>query len=280
MKKTAQDKITEKLIELMESGTNPWQKTWKAIKDGSIPHNFATGRNYNGSNQILLSCSPFSTSGWLTYKQAKALGGNVIKGEKGTPIVFWSKIEREKDGEKEIAWFLKSFTVFNVDQCENLDSTKAGTLDEIEESLPHSLLCDYLKRESVSLSHGGNRACYMPSFDRIQMPHEQAFDTSEHYQATLAHEIVHSTGHSKRLNRFKQNNVEYNSGKLSYSFEELVAEIGSCFLLAKMGIEPDWNNSASYLKGWAKYLKENAKDFVKASGKASKAVNFITEAQG
>ena len=277
MKVTPYEKITEKLIQLMEEGTNPWKKTWRAMKDGRIPHNFASGRNYNGSNQMLLSCAPFSNAGWLTYKQAKAMKGNVKKGEKGTPIVFWSRIEKEKDGMQEFRWFLKSYTVFNVEQCEGIDMSKAGTIEEIEESIPNSILGDYLARENVGISHGGDQAYYMPSFDRIQMPHEQAFDTGEHYQAVLAHEIIHSTGHSKRLNRFKENEKQYNSGKQAYSFEELVAEIGSCFLLGKMGIEPDWNNSASYLKGWAKYLKENAKDFVKASGKATKAVVLVTE---
>jgi antirestriction protein ArdC len=276
MKVTAYEKITDKLITLMEDGVNPWRKTWRAIKDGNAPHNFATGRNYNGSNLVVLSCSPYETSGWVTYKQAKQLGGSVSKGEKGTPIVFWSRIEKETEDGTDLRWFLKSYTVFNLEQCENIDTSKAGTIEEIEESIPHTILGDFLDREGVGLSHGGDRACYMPMLDRIQMPHRQAFEDEGKYQAVLAHEIIHSTGHSKRLNRFKENQEEYNSGKASYSFEELVAEIGSCFLLGKMGIEPDWDNSASYLKGWAKYLKENTKDFIKASGKATKAVDMVT----
>jgi antirestriction protein ArdC len=262
----------------MEDGVNPWKKTWKAVRDGKIPHNFASGRNYSGSNLIMLSCMPFTNAGYVTYNQAKKLGGSVSKGQKGTPIVFWSKIEKKQpNGEIREGWFLKCYTVFNVEQCEGLDLSKAGTIEEVSESIPHEILGQYIEKNKITLNHGGDSAYYSPTFDRIQMPHQQGFDIEEHYQAVLAHEIIHSTGHESRLKRFKENDQDYNSGKESYSFEELVAEIGSCFLLGQMKIEPDWDNSASYLKGWAKYLTDNKEAFVKASGKATKAVALVTE---
>ena len=103
------------------------------------------------------------------------------------------------------------------------------------------------------------------------MPHEQAFKSADYYQAVLAHECIHSTGHSSRLKRLKGAFF----GDESYSFEELVAETGACLLCAEMGIEPDWDNSAAYLKGWSKNIRDNPKWFVQAAGKASKAVDLM-----
>ena len=171
---------------------------------------------------------------------------------------------------------LKSYRVFNaLRDCEGLEHLIEGMKPEdILPSQPETALQDYVNREGITLNHGGNRAYYQPSADLVQMPHEQAFKTREHYQSVLAHELVHSTGIEKRLNR-KGLTEKASFGSTNYAFEELVAEFGACITCAMLAIEPDWNNSAAYLKGWSKKLTENPNWAVTASGRAGKATNYI-----
>jgi len=108
--------VTNKIVAALETGAAPWVKPWTS-SSVSGPYNAATGREYNGINWLVLSCSPYASQGWLTFKQAKELGGSVRKGEKGTHIVFWSfpKIKDKETGEEKVVPFAKGFTVFNVE---------------------------------------------------------------------------------------------------------------------------------------------------------------------
>jgi len=268
--------VTTNLLTILESGVNPWKKTWKNVRDYGMPFNLAGKRNYSGANIMILGSQDVDCPAWVTFKQCKDLGGNVKKGAKSTIITFWmfKRVEDEKTGKEKTIPFLRYYRVFNVlRDCEGLEEKlKFLNMDEIRDSVPAEAINSYLEKESIPLSHGGNRAYYTPSRDAIQMPHEQAFDTSDHYQAVLAHEAIHSTGHSSRLNRLEKRAA---FGSEDYGFEELIAETGSCLLCAEIGIEPDFDNSAAYLKNWAKSLKDNPKWFVLASGKASKAVDLV-----
>jgi antirestriction protein ArdC len=267
-------KINASLISALENGENIWRKTWQSVKDCGMPHNLNTGNNYKGSNMILLGMQDVPCQAWVTFKGAKKLGGNVKKGAKSSKVFFWEfrEVEDKKTGDKKIIPFLKVHSVFNaMRDCEGLED-KLKDKAPMGESNPSECLQDYLKRESITLSHGGNSAYYAPMQDSITMPHEQSFENSGYYNAVLAHEIIHSTGHNTRLNRLEKS-AAFGSG--SYAFEELVAEIGACYLCATMGIEPDFDQSAAYLKGWAKKLKENQNWFTSAGGKAQKALAFI-----
>ena len=268
------DKINASLITALENGENVWRKTWQAVKDYGMPHNLNSGKNYSGSNVLILGMQDVPCQAWVTFKGARSLGGNVRKGAKGTTVFFWQfpEITDKKTGEKKTVPFLKTYVVFNaMRDCEGLED-KLKDKAPMGESNPSEYLQDYLKREDIALSHGGNSAYYAPMQDSITMPHETTFENSGYYNAVLAHEIIHSTGHSKRLNRLEKQ-AAFGSG--SYAFEELVAEIGACYLCAIIGIEPDFDQSASYLKGWAKKLKENQNWFTSAGGKAQKALAFI-----
>ena len=267
------DKINASLITALENGENVWRKTWQSVKDFGMPHNLNTGRNYSGSNVLILAIQDVPCQAWVTYKGARSLGGNVRKGAKGTTVFFWqfNEVTDKKTGEEDSA-FLKTYVVFNaMRDCEGLED-KLKDKAPVEDSNPSEYLQEYLKRESIKLSHGGDSAYYAPMQDSITMPHESAFENSGYYNAVLAHEIIHSTGHKTRLNRLEKS-AAFGSG--SYAFEELVAEIGACYLCATMGIEPDFDQSAAYLKGWAKKLKENDNWFTSAGGKAQKALAFI-----
>ncbi len=268
------EKINARLITALENGENVWRKTWQSVKDYGMPHNLNSGKNYSGSNVLSLAMQDAPCQAWVTFSGAKRLGGNVKLGAKSTNVFFWEfkQVTDKKTGEKKTVPFLKVHGVFNaLRDCEGLEDKLKGA-NEVEPSNPSEALGGYLEREGINLTHTGNSAYNSPSNDSITMPHEQAFENSGYYNAVLAHEIIHSTGHTSRLKRLDKQAA---FGSSSYAFEELVAEIGACYLCAQMNIEPDFNQSAAYLKGWASKLKENQNWFTSAGSKANKALQFI-----
>lgn len=262
--------ITERLISALESGVAPWRKPWK---DGNAnPSNLASGKKYNGINFFLLSCSPFGDSRWLTYKQAQGLGGNVRKGETGTPVVFWNWIEKEKNGKAEKIPFLKYYTVFNAEQCEGLP--EAEKPESVIDFVPHEAAQSVIEKTGASMNHGGGRAYYRPSADQITMPRPETFESVDAYYHTAFHELAHWTGHASRLNR-EGITASAAFGSAVYSREELIAEMASCFVAAQVGISPEIDNSAAYLKGWIAALRGDSKLAIKAASAANKAAAFI-----
>lgn len=277
MKQEILEKINGRILEALDQGSNPWEKTWRAIRDYGQPHNLATGRNYSGSNLLFLGCQEAPCNSWITFKQAQDLGGKVRKGARGTHVVYWAFIEKEDEAGNNTKFpLLKNYVVFNaLRDCDGLEEKVEAVKDRRPEpSNPEAVLSLFIERESIKLIHGGDRAFYAPSLDSITMPHEVGFKSSAAYQATLAHESIHATGHKDRLDRFSGAG-SHSFGSENYAFEELIAEVGACYLCAEVGIEPDFNNSASYLAGWAKKVRENANWIVSAGGKAAKAVDYI-----
>ena len=281
--KDIQEQVTNKLTSLIDEGTNPFQQCWKGVRENGLPYNLNSKRAYSGTNVALLLMQATPCNAWVTYKGALELGGNVKKGAKSTLVIYWKflKIEDKETKEEKTVPMLKSYRVFNaLRDCEGLDHLVEGMKPEdILPSEPETALQDYIDREGITLNHGGNRAFYQPSLDLVQMPHEQAFISRDHYQGVLAHELIHSTGIQKRLNR-KGLGLKAAFGSESYAFEELVAEFGACITCAMIGVEPDWDNSAAYLEGWSSKLKENPSWAVSASGQAGKATNFILGIDG
>lgn len=267
---------TDRIIAALESGTVPWLRPWRDDKSGSAlePFNAVSGRPYNGINLILLGCMPHAELGWLTFKQAKELGGNVRRGEKGTVVIFWKFTEvTGDDRERRILPIARAYTVFNVAQCENLESRKlkmpkapiAGETDI-------NALCE---RNGATVRHGGDKAFYTTAGDYIAMPSAAAFRSTEHYAATLAHELVHWSGHKDRCNR--QFGARF--GDAAYAAEELVAEMGSAFLCARLGIPLDSLQHPSYLASWLRVLKEDKRAIFTAASKAKAAAEYLTKQQ-
>ena len=281
--KDIQEQVTNKLTSLIDAGTNPFQQCWKGVRENGLPYNLNSKRAYSGTNVALLLMQATPCNAWVTYKGALELGGNVKKGATSTLVIYWKflKIKDKETKEEKTVPMLKSYRVFNaLRDCEGLEHLVEGMKPEdILPSKPETALQDYVDREGITLQHGGNRAFYQPSMDLVQMPHEQAFISKDHYQGVLAHELIHSTGIEKRLNR-KGLGLKAAFGSESYAFEELVAEFGACITCAMIGVEPDWNNSAAYLEGWSSKLKENPSWAVSASGQAGKATNFILGIDG
>lgn len=261
--------ITETIIAALEAGITPWHRPWRDGNTGSAiePHNAATGRPYSGINLLVLGIKPYSSLGWLTFKQALELGGNVRKGEKGTTVVFWKFEKREQDGVEKIVPFARAYTVFNVEQCENLTGIKAPAVPE----KPATDIFELSQRVGCIVRHGGARAFYSPSADFVQMPAIQDFKAQNAYDATLAHEMTHWTGHENRCKR------EFGKrfGDSAYAFEELVAEIGSAFLCARMGIEMAGLQHANYVGHWLSILKADKRAIFTAASKAKEAAGFL-----
>lgn len=265
--------VTDRVIEALEQGTVPWRKPWGT---SGLPSNLVSRKPYRGINAFLLALSPYNSPFWLSYKQAQGLGGCVKKGEKGRPVVFWNWVERknEETGKIEKIPFLRYYTVFNAEQCEGIDApageSRKGEFSPIEEA--ETVYSGF--RNRPLLGHGGNAAFYVPAEDRVQMPPKEAFDTPENYYHTLFHELTHSTGHESRLKRPGIAEVS-RFGSEVYAKEELVAEMGAAFISGFVGIQSTLPQTASYVQGWLKALKDDRKLVVQAAAQAQKAVDLI-----
>ena len=264
--------VTAQIIEALGSGVIPWRKPWQCV---SLPTNLHTGKTYRGINMLTLSFSPYASPYWVTFKQAQALGGSVKKGEKGRSIVFWSRMIKEdaETGESKPIFLLKRYIVFNAEQCNGLElpENKVERKADIETAEKVHLFMP--NRPSVSFD--GSAAYYVPSRDQVVVPPKSTFRTMESFYATLYHELVHSTGHASRLNRFKDDGPAH-FGSESYSKEELVAELGSAFLCAHAGISNETQeNSAAYIQGWLRAFNNDKRMIMQAASAAQKAADYI-----
>ena len=285
-RKNAYQMAADSLIAQLESGTVPWRKPWAS---GGMPRNLVSRREYRGMNAFALLMAQRSSPYWLTFKQALDLGGNVMKGEKGTYICKYSVYDRknknEETGEEgsSRSGYLKTYCVFNLTQCNPELAVKLGVNQPAApvEDLPaaQAIWDSYSNRPELRDS---NKAYYRHSDDSIGMPPRAAFPEQREYYSTLFHEMVHSTGATKRLDREGITKPEKSFGDVDYSQEELVAEFGASMLCAVTGIQPAVvQNSAAYIKAWLDVLKasDNKKALTQAVSAAQKACDHIRTTQ-
>jgi len=268
----AYDRITEHIIALLEQGTVPWHKPWQA-KTG-WPCNYVSKKRYRGINVFILKAMHYESPWWLTFRQASQLGGRVRKGEKSCPVVFWKqmKLADKESGEEKKIPLLRLYHVFNAAQCDGLKDAPAMT-EEVGIIKPAELVAGM--PQPPVIKHGMSCAFYSPLDDCVGMPVRERFTTEEGYYATLFHELVHSVGHSSRLNRptLAQNN---GFGSDAYSKEELIAEMGAAYLCGQAEIGGQTiAGSAAYIKGWLGKLRDDKLLIVQAAAQAQKAVDFI-----
>ena len=273
MNSKSYDRITERIVSLLSQGTVPWHKPWH-VQTG-LPRNLITQKPYRGINVFLLMAMNYESPNWLTLRQANAIGGQIKPGEKSCPVVFWKPMkltDKETKEEKKIP-FLRLYHVFNVSQCTGLKNIPPADESAFIQTLPAELVSNMPQRPVIK--HGMNMASYSPVSDVVNMPDRARFKSEDHYHATLFHELVHATGHEKRLKRASI--MERNGyGSDPYAKEELIAEMGSAFLCGYAGIEDRTiNSSAAYLEGWLKQLKEDKMLIVQAAAQAQKAADFI-----
>ncbi len=272
MNTEAYQHITDRIITLLSQGTVPWHKPWKART--GLPRNFVTKKPYRGINVFLLIAMSYESPFWLTFRQASQLGATVRKGEKACPVVFWKPwmIEDKESGEERNVPLLRFYHVFNIAQCDAIGDAPL-TADAVTVTKPAEIVANMPQRPVIR--HGMTRAFYSPAEDLIGMPARERFEKEDEYYSTLFHELVHSTGHEKRLKRTTLTEST-GFGSNPYSKEELIAEMGATFLCGHAEIvERTIDNSAAYLKGWLDQLRNDKKLIVQAAAQAQKAVDFI-----
>lgn len=275
--------VTDRIVSLLERGTVPWRRPWGA--SGGVARNYR-GTAYRGINALILPAMGYESPCWLTYKQAQEAGGNVRRGEKATPVVFW-KIERKPTGETNehgepvvrVRPIGRLYHVFNLAQTENVPEPEWSQAHQKPETFQAIGACEEIVEAwdgRPEIEHGGDRACYRPVCDRVTMPARERFESPEAYYSVLFHELGHSTGHKSRLDREGITDlVRFRSH--AYSKEELVAETTAAFLSARAGIDrPEiTENQAAYLESWIRVLRGDARLVVQAAAKAQKAADLI-----
>jgi len=270
------DDVTARIVAELEKGAAPWVKPWKA--DSTAEKNFFTQKPYQGVNRLLVGMSSmaqgFSNPAWATFKQWQAAGINVKKGEKGTQIVFFKPVSKETvndSGETEKSGYCvaKAYWIFNAEQtdavivpAEKPESAHFDVNAECEQRIV---------KTGASITHGGDSAFYMPSQDRIQLPHKASFDNEASYYATALHELTHWSGAKHRLDRQLDKG---RFGNPAYAFEELVAEMGAAFLCQDYGIQGELRH-AGYIGHWLKACREDNRAIFKAAALAQKAADYI-----
>jgi len=282
-------RVTDRIIADLEKGIRAWLKPWSVEHTAGritkpLRHN---GTPYRGMNILLLWGEAmdrgYAAPIWMTYNQAQELGAQVRKGERGSLVVFansFTKTETNDKGEDiehEIP-FMKGYTVFNVEQIDNLPTHYyAQPVDPLPLSQRIENADRFLSNTAATIHHGGNRAFYSPAHDTIQLPPFEAFKDKESYYATALHELTHWTRHERRLARdFGRQRF----GDVGYAREELVAELGSAFLCADLGITPEIREDhAAYLASWLKVLKEDKRAIFSAAAHAQRAADYLQSLQ-
>lgn len=287
----AAEKFADYVIALLEQGNCPWKKTWRGYGKAQ---NFTTKKAYQGVNSMLLNFMaqvhkcPF----FATFNQIKNLNGQVVKGAKSIPVVFYTdlyfkkvaggkdvKINRDEylklpESMKKRIPYLTFSLVFSLSETTGIEwqtevqTTEIDTIEEAEkirQSIENMVEVEY---DNI------HEPCFVPGIDTILMPEMGQFESSTGFYEVLFHEGIHATGHKDRLNR----DLSTNSKDANYAFEELVAEIGSGMLAEQAGILQEVEeNMTAYIGGWLKRFKEDKMFIFKAAQLAHKASKFINE---
>jgi antirestriction protein ArdC len=282
--------VTNRIVESLEQGVRPWIKPWSAEHAaGRITRPLrGNGIPYQGIN-VLMLWSDAVTKGygapiWMTFRQALELGAHVRKGERGSTVVYASKVTRTgtdaETGEETEATipFLKSYTVFNVEQIEGLPPQYHARAEPRLDPVQRIERAEaFFTGTEADIRHGGASATYNIGSDVVQMPAFEAFRDAESYYATLAHECTHWTRHKSRLDRdFGRKRW----GDAGYAMEELVAELGSAFLCADLDLTPEVREDhAAYIASWLKVLKNDKRAIFSAAAHAQKAADYLAALQ-
>lgn len=293
-KRDAAQEITDYFIKQLEEGSKPWVRSWDTAACGAAPLRY-NGERYHGINHFYLDLMQyslgFSSPYWLTFQQAKTLGGQVRKGSKGQiSILYRTVIKQGSDTPPEefdpqnpdhqagySYKFLKYYIVFNADQIDGLpDRFHPGPADfDIPPSSRQAAIDEFFGALPVNLSHGGARAFYRPVTDQVVMPPLRSFKSSDHYASVLAHECTHWTGGAARLAR------KFGSfGSQAYAREELIAEIGSFLLCRHLRLPMELDeNHVSYVASWLEILKNDKTAILAAAAKAQLAFSHLQSYQ-
>jgi len=297
------DRITSTIIEMLEEHkNNNYNSAWYTLSGDSIfAHNKASNHIYSGINQLLLQYLRnkynYSFNGWLTFKQLNSLGGKIKKGSKAAIVVYKSHLYLDANTGKNITsmilqmlkagqsiehidyqkrGYLKSYTVFNISQIENLPKefykiAELEKLTDFEQNERAELLIKSTKAKIDFVA--GNSAFYTPGTDIIQLPERRQFKNDVSFYGVAFHELGHWTGHKTRLDR----ELKAKFGTKEYAFEELIAELNTAYINAYLGYESRITDNVSYINSWLAVMKNDKKFIVSAAAQAQKASDFILD---
>jgi antirestriction protein ArdC len=277
----AQIKIIDNIISELERGTIPWRKQFETSRSRSgLPYNGVSGRPYSGFNVMVLLMTGYPIDGgWLTYKQAQDMGGNVRKGEKSTVIFYYSKIkskEKKDNGDDKFYFMAKSYLVFHLTQCDNINVKKLHQFPAIEPVIinngeRNAQADKFIANTGASIfNQSVEHAFYNVLGDKIFISPIETYERADAYYCTLFHELAHWTGHEKRLARQLRNLKQ----SKAYGYEELIAELTACFTLPQFGMS-NIENNAAYLASWIKILKETPEVLTRVASEAARANAFL-----
>ena len=276
-------RITSKIVAAIEAGTGDYQMPWNPkLCTGPaicIPYNPVGHYAYHGINILALWASQqqsaYATAEWATFRQWQAVGAQVRKGEKGTLTVFFnvsgsSQKSTESDEHEPRRHFIaKAAYVFNAAQVDGFVRLPPPELTPIER---HAVAEAFIQASRASIYHDSRQACYIPGKDEIHLPPDGAFKDAQSYYSVALHELVHWSGHASRCDRDLHNRF----GSEAYAAEELIAELGSAFLCAELGISPEPRiDHARYIESWLRILKKDKRAIFTAAAKANQAVMFL-----
>lgn len=280
--------VTDKIVNLLDDvDLNDYQPPFASLATQGLPMNPTTDNHYQGVNILALWFNQqkrkFTSNHWATFKQWKEKGAHVRKGEKGSRVIFYKtllKQEENSNGEHEEIKIpmLRLFTVFNANQVDGYESHQTIT-PETDKVKRLELVDEFCQSTGADIRTGENEAYYAIADDYINMPETSMFlntsqiSATEHYYATLLHELTHWTGAKKRLDR---PGITEKVKPEDYAFEELVAELGAAFLCAGHGItQTQPKNHTIYIKSWLKALKDDKAHIFKAAAQAARAVEYL-----
>lgn len=283
-RRSVYETVTERIVAALEASVAPWVCPWD--RSGGKPRNGASGHVYRGINVVLTGMSGFGDARWFTYRQAQALGGQVRKGERGTPVVFWQFVDRrgadggEHEGEEQHTGrsvrvpFARTYIVFNFEQVAWEPGSSMAAKPEAAEPVARETweqaATSIIEASGADIRHGGTRAYYSPTEDYIRVPERGRFTSAADYHGTVLHELAHWTGQTSRLNR----NLTGRFGSESYAAEELVAELAAAFMSAEIGV-PGRLQHEEYLGHWATLLGKDTKAIFTAARLAQDAADYL-----
>ena len=287
--KQNQNKLVDELIELMRKGRNPWQRPWNPTN--STHQNLDTSNAYHGQNipllDIYMAARGYSMPLWIGASQARKYKLHPAKGSKGCYVKLKFDVpikkETEEGEEKTVGSFprYRLVPIFNVQDIAGDEKNKEELISRFvlpadKPPLEKIQACEdvirtYHKTQGIETRWGGDRCYYSPSEDYIGMAKKEQFKTKEGYYAVHLHELGHSTGHHKRLNRPMKGSF----GSPAYGREELIAELTSTMCCRRLGISSNLENHASYLQSWISVLSDDPEILFKSLTEATKAVELI-----
>ena len=279
--------ITDKIIAELEAGTAPWVRPWSGEAD-PFPRNALSQRPYRGINHVLLGmeahCRGYASNQWLTFRQAHQLGAHVRKGERASTIIYYEARMLDKDDsepvadgsepEKRFIPLLKVFSVFNLDQVDDLPVTHQPVTPDFAwhaGATPDQII----DGSGAEIRHQGFKAFYSPPNDLIYLPGRQTFVDAAAYYSTALHELCHWTGATTRLGR----KLGRRFGESAYAMEELIAELGAAFLSAHCRLDGRLQH-ASYIASWLEVLQRDKRAVFVAAAQAQKAADYLLEHAG